>query len=55
MIPITLHMRVLVAVEPVDLRKYAPSMIMRSRSKSRTLKLKLCFVRNRSYLAFNSA
>jgi hypothetical protein len=30
MIQVTATMRILVAIEPVDLRKYAPSMIMRS-------------------------
>jgi hypothetical protein len=35
MIQITAQMRVLVAIEPVDGRKYAPSIDMRSFSKPR--------------------
>jgi hypothetical protein len=43
MIQITAQMRVLVAIEPVDGRKYAPSIDMRSVSDNRMSRAKPCF------------
>jgi hypothetical protein len=42
MIQITPQMRVLVAIEPVDGRKYAPSIDMRSSVQDRAPRLKVC-------------
>jgi len=44
MIQITAQMRVLVAIEAVDGRKYAPSIDMRSSFNDRTPRFELCFV-----------
>jgi hypothetical protein len=55
MIQITAQMRVLVAIEPVDGRKYGPSTNMRSFLQIRRPRFKLCFVGTGRPLVSSSA